>query len=198
MFDDLGTAGELETPGDLPIAAVAGAPRIGRIRDDEGLDVQAVEVALGGKVATEIWEGERKFGVVVRLPEEERKNVRTIRSLMVDAPGGRRLPLEEVADIFVQSGSMNISREAGSRVAAIGVFIRGRDMGSIVEEMRAKVSERVSFPPGYYATFGGEFENQERAMRRLELIVPVSSASIVLALDKSAALMPPGNIAEVS
>jgi cobalt-zinc-cadmium resistance protein CzcA len=77
---------------------------------------------------------------------------------------------------------MNISREAGSRVAAIGVFIRGRDMGSIVAEMREKIARRVSFPPGYYATFGGEFENQERAMRRLGLIVPVSILLIFVIL----------------
>src|SRR5438045_7302568 len=77
---------------------------------------------------------------------------------------------------------MNISREAGTRLAAIAVFIRGRDMGGIVDEARAKVAKEVKFPAGYYATFGGEFENQERAMKRLELIVPISVFLIFILL----------------
>jgi len=77
---------------------------------------------------------------------------------------------------------MNISREAGLRVSAIGVFIRGRDMGGIVAEMRDKVARGVTFPPGYYATFGGEFENQQRAMARLAIIVPVSVFLIFILL----------------
>src|SRR5581483_3799973 len=93
-----------------------------------------------------------------------------------------RVPLAEVADIAVGGGNMNISRESGTRVAAIGVFIRGRDMGGIVSEMRAKVAQQVSFPPGYYVTFGGEFENQQRAMTRLAVIVPVSVFLIFILL----------------
>jgi cobalt-zinc-cadmium resistance protein CzcA len=77
---------------------------------------------------------------------------------------------------------MNISRESGTRVSAIGVFIRGRDMGGVVEDMRRRVASSVSFPAGYYATFGGEFENQQRAMARLALIVPVSVFLIFLLL----------------
>jgi cobalt-zinc-cadmium resistance protein CzcA len=141
-----------------------------------------IETALGGRVATEMWEGDRRFGVAVRLRPQERADVEAIRNVLVDTPGGTRVPLAEVARIAVKGGSMNISREGGSRVAAIGVFIRGRDMGSIVAEMKQKVEERVSFPSGYYATFGGEFENQERAMRRLELIVPVSVLLIFVIL----------------
>jgi len=141
-----------------------------------------IETALGGKVATQMWEGDRRFGVAVRLRPQDRADVEAIRNVLVDTPGGARLPLADLASISVKGGSMNISRESGSRVAAIGVFIRGRDMGSIVAEMKQKVGERVSFPPGYYATFGGEFENQERAMRRLELIVPVSVLLIFVIL----------------
>lgn len=77
---------------------------------------------------------------------------------------------------------MNISRESGTRLAAIAVFIRGRDMGGIVQEAREKVAKNVRMPPGYYVTFGGEFENQERAMNRLELIVPISVFLIFLLL----------------
>jgi cobalt-zinc-cadmium resistance protein CzcA len=82
----------------------------------------------------------------------------------------------------VQSGNRNISREAGTRLAAIAVFIRDRDMGGIVNEARAKVAKDVKLSPGYYVTFGGEFENQERAMKRLELIVPISVFLIFILL----------------
>jgi cobalt-zinc-cadmium resistance protein CzcA len=92
------------------------------------------------------------------------------------------VPLAEVANLSVKSGNMNISRESGTRLAAIAVFIRGRDMGGIVQEAREKVARNVMFPPGYYATFGGEFENQKRAMRRLGLIVPISVFLIFILL----------------
>jgi len=133
-----------------------------------------IETALGGKVGTEMWEGERRYGVAVRLREQDRQDVAAIRNVLVDTPSGVRVPLPEVADIAVRAGSLNISREAGVRVAAIGVFIRGRDMGGVVDDMRRRLAHDVRLPPGYYATFGGEFENQQRAMQRLLVIVPVS------------------------
>jgi len=133
-----------------------------------------IETAVGGRVATEIWEGEKRFGVVVRLREDERRDITSIKNILVDSPGGMRIPLEQVASISVKSGSMNISRELGLRVAAIGVFLRGRDMGSVVQDMQQRVRHDVTLPPGYSTTWGGEFENQQRAMRRLLIIVPVS------------------------
>jgi len=151
-----------------------------------GLNVADVEdvidTALGGKVATEIWEGERRFGVAVRLQERDRRDVDGIGKILVDTPAGPRVPLADVASLSVQGGNVNISREAGTRLAAIAVFIRGRDMGGIVDEARQRVAREVAFPPGYYTTFGGEFENQERAMKRLELIVPISVFLIFLLL----------------
>jgi len=137
-------------------------------------DIQdVIETALGGKQATEIWEGEKKFPVVVRLNEKLRQ-IDNIKAILVDTPDGQRVPLEQLAVVSIKSGSMNISRELGSRMMAIGVFIRDRDMGSLVAEMQERVNKEVRLPPGYYVTWGGEFENQERAMKRLTLIVPVS------------------------
>ncbi|MBI2687777.1 MAG: efflux RND transporter permease subunit [Acidobacteria bacterium] len=133
-----------------------------------------IEVTLGGKQATEIWEGEKKFGAVVRLKEEERQDISSIKKILVDTPNGQRIPLDEVTDVTIRSGSMNISREAGKTVASIGVFIKDRDMGSLVAEMRERVGKNVQLPPGYYSTWGGEFENQERAMARLLIILPAS------------------------
>jgi cobalt-zinc-cadmium resistance protein CzcA len=137
-------------------------------------DIQdVIEVALGGKTATEVWEGERKFGVAVRLKEEQRQ-MENISRILVDTPDGQRIPLDQLATISVRDGAMNISREFGTRVMAIGVFIENRDMGSLVAEMQDTVAKEIKLPAGYYITWGGEFENQQRAMKRLALIVPVS------------------------
>jgi len=131
-----------------------------------------IEIGLGGKAATELWEGEKHFSVLVRLAEPER-GLANMRKILVDTPDGLHLPLEEVAAFKESSGSMNISRENGTRVTAIGVFIKGRDMGSVVADMRARVGQ-IKMPPGYLVTWSGEFENQQRAMKRLAIIVPVS------------------------
>jgi cobalt-zinc-cadmium resistance protein CzcA len=141
-----------------------------------------IETALGGKVATEIWEGDRRFGVAVRLREQDRRDITGIKNILVDTPAGPRVPIEQVAAVSVRAGNMNISRESGSRLVAIAVFIRGRDMGGVVADLRDRIAAGVSMPPGYYTTYGGEFENQQRAMSRLGVIVPVSVFLIFILL----------------
>jgi cobalt-zinc-cadmium resistance protein CzcA len=141
-----------------------------------------IETALGGKPATEIWEGDKRFDVVVRLADSQRRDTNTIGSVLIDTPEGSRVPISEVAKVSIGSGSMNIAREGGQRVASIGVFIEGRDMGGVVSEMQQRVNANVRMPPGYYTVWGGEFENQERAMARLELIVPISILLIFVLL----------------
>ncbi len=149
-----------------------------------GLNVQdvedVIETALGGKAATELWEGEKHFSVVLRLPEPERA-LSKMEGILVDTPAGARVPLSELANFKLTSGAMNISRENGTRVKAVGVFIQGRDMGSVVSDMQAKVKE-LTLPPGYLVTWSGEFENQQRAMKRLSMIVPISVFMIFLLL----------------
>src|SRR2546428_10183716 len=103
-------------------------------------DIQdVIEIALGGKEATEVWEGDKKFAVAVRLKEEQR-GMENIKNILVDTPGGQRIPLDQLAAISVRDGSMNISRELGTRVMAVGIFIENRDMGSLVEEMQDRVN----------------------------------------------------------
>ena len=146
-------------------------------------DIQdVIETAIGGKAATEIWEGEKRFKVATRLGEEARNNIDAIRNVLIDTPGGLRVRLDQVAKISVQGGSLNISRESGMRVAAVSVFIRGRDMGSVVEDMQQRVKSKVTFPPGYFVAWSGEFENQQRAMARLRLVVPLSVFLIFILL----------------
>jgi heavy metal efflux system protein len=139
-----------------------------------------IEIGLAGKSATELWEGEKHFSVVVRLPEAER-SLANLKKLLVDTPDGLHIPLQQVADFREFGGSMNISRENGTRLSAISVFIKGRDMGSVVADMQQRVRS-VSLPQGYFLTWSGEFENQQRAMRRLAIIVPISTFLIFVLL----------------
>ena len=113
-----------------------------------------IETALGGRPATQIWEGERRFGVVVRLREEERSDIDALRGLLLDAPDGSQVPLDQVAKIGVQEGVMNISREGGRSTAAIGVFIKDRDMGSLVAGDAADRGQEAQASTGLYHHVG--------------------------------------------
>jgi cobalt-zinc-cadmium resistance protein CzcA len=145
-------------------------------------DIQdAIETAMAGKDTTAIWEGERRFSVVVRLREEDRELDR-IRALTVVSSTGAHIPLFELASFTRTSGAMNIARENGQRVVSIGVFIRDRDMGSVVSDMRERVEANVKLDEGYSVTWSGEFENQERAMGRLAWVVPLSILIIFVLL----------------
>jgi cobalt-zinc-cadmium resistance protein CzcA len=145
------------------------------------MDVQdVVEIALAGKVATELWQGDRHFSVVVRLDEKARQLDR-LKDVLVPTPSGAQVPLANIVDFKMASGAMNIARESGQRVVAIGVFIRDRDMGSVVADMQLHAKE-IKLPQGYSITWSGEFENQERAMKRLMLVVPLSILLIFVLL----------------
>jgi cobalt-zinc-cadmium resistance protein CzcA len=145
-------------------------------------DIQdVIETALAGKSATYIWEGEKKFAVAVRLPEEKRE-LSQLSSTPILMDNGGYTTLGSIADIRQTSGAMNIARETGRRTMAIGIFIKGRDMGSIVAEMKDRVSKNVVIPASYTVSWSGEFENQERAMKRLSVVVPVSLLLIFLLL----------------
>jgi cobalt-zinc-cadmium resistance protein CzcA len=172
----------IDRQGELPQELIeidrAQAARYGlNIADIEDV----IETALGGREATNIWDGERKFAVVVRLRDEER-SLTQLRDILLTTPSGSFIPLNQVASFKTIGGSMNISRENGGRVMAIGVFIEGRDMGSVVADMQARVREHVKLPEGYTMSWSGEFENQERAMARLSVIVPISILLIFILL----------------
>jgi cobalt-zinc-cadmium resistance protein CzcA len=139
-----------------------------------------IEIGLAGKAATELWEGEKHFSVVVRLPEAQR-SLANLKMVLVDTPDGLHIPLEQVADFKESGGSMNISRENGTRLSAISVFIKGRDMGSVVADMQERVA-KIPLPHGWLVTWSGEFENQQRAMKRLGVIVPISTFLIFVLL----------------
>ena len=140
-----------------------------------------IGTALAGKVTTTFWEGERPVPVRLLLPISARENDQAIGQLAVPRPGGGSVALRDLAEITVASGAANIYRESNSRYLALKFNVEGRDMGSVVNDAIGTVSEAVKVPEGYYLAWGGEFENQQRAIRRLQIIVPVALA-VVLAL----------------
>jgi len=145
-------------------------------------DIQdEIETALAGKATTELWEGERHFSVVVRLSEEQR-SLSKLDELLIAAPSGAQIPLRELAHFKQTMGAMNIARENGQRVVSIGIFIQNRDMGSVVADMQDKVKTKVSIPANASVTWSGEFENQQRAMARLSVVVPLSILLIFVLL----------------
>ena len=140
-----------------------------------------IQTALAGREVSYLWEGERRFAVTVRLTESERSLAR-IRELVVATPSGAYIPLQEIATFKTTSGAMNIAREGGRRVLSIGVFIKDRDMGSVVADMQRAVKGAIKLQQGYLISWSGEFENQERAMARLAWVVPLSILIIFMLL----------------
>ena len=146
-------------------------------------DITKVIEAVGAGIeAGEVFEGQWRFPIMVRFPDDRRADVESIASLWVTAPDGSRIPLRELADIQIVEGPAQISREQASRRIVIETNVIGRDLVGAVEEAQAAVASLVRLPPGYYVTWGGQFENQQRAMARLAIVVPVVIALIFLLL----------------
>jgi cobalt-zinc-cadmium resistance protein CzcA len=179
---------------DLGIVKASASPAIGVKLDRDALarydldmaDVQDfVETALGGHTAAELWEGEKKLDVVVRLPPGTRDDVNAIRQLRLPLKDGALVPLSALGAVKVDLGRAAITRENGKRYVGIRMNVRNRDLGSFVAEAMAKVAAKVSMPVGYEVTWGGEFENQERAMARLTLVLPLALILTFLLLFSS-------------
>lgn len=143
---------------------------------------ELIEAVGAGLAAGEIFEGQWRFPIMVRFPDERRVDVATIAALWVTAPDGSRIPLKELADVRIVEGPAQISREHASRRIVIELNVVGRDLVGAVEEAQSAVGRLVSLSPGYYVTWGGQFENQRRAMARLAVVVPVVFVLIFLLL----------------
>jgi cobalt-zinc-cadmium resistance protein CzcA len=141
-----------------------------------------VETAIGGATATEILDGSRRFDVVVRFPDEIRANPEAIAGLLLTAPGGERVTLGSVADVATVRGPEAITHENGERRLVVQTNVRGRDIGSFVADAQRRLAAEVTVPEGYHLEWGGQFENQQRAMRRLTVAIPLSLAIIFLLL----------------
>lgn len=146
-------------------------------------DIQSIiEMAIGGKSASLLYEDERKFHIMVRYAEEFRRNEEEIGKILVPAKDGAMIPIQELADIKTITGPLIIYRDNHTRFCAVKFSVRGRDMGSAVKEAQQKVARQVSLPEGYTLRWTGDFENQQRASKRLAQVVPISIAIIFIIL----------------
>jgi cobalt-zinc-cadmium resistance protein CzcA len=141
-----------------------------------------IEMAIAGKGATEIYEGERRFQAIVRLPESERSNISDIKAIMVSSPNGPHVPLEDLANIRVLEGPAQINRDMGKRRIVVGINVQGRDLGGYVAELQRVVHQKVPLPAGYFLQWGGQFQNMQRAMHHLMIIVPITIGAIFFLL----------------
>jgi len=143
---------------------------------------QLVQSIIAGTQASTVLEGFMRFDLVVRLPDWAGRDAATIGNLLVSAPSGQKVPLSELAEIVTEEGPAEISRENGSRRISLEVNVRGRDIGSFVEEARRKVEAEIALPPGYVMTWGGTFEHMESGRLRLMIAVPVTFVIIFMLL----------------
>jgi heavy metal efflux system protein len=141
-----------------------------------------IETAIAGKTATDIYEGERRFAAVVRLPQNLRDSVEDIRELQISSPDGPRVALKDLASVKVVEGPALINRSMARRRIVVGINVQDRDLGGYVKELQEKVERRVPLPAGYYIEWGGQFHNMERALHHLMIIVPITIAAIFFLL----------------
>jgi heavy metal efflux system protein len=141
-----------------------------------------LKTAFAGNVAGVVFEGEKRFDLVVRLQRELREDITNIENLFVPLPSGNKVPLSQVADISIKDAPGQVSRENGKRRIYVGFNVRGRDVESTVEEIETILNEKLHLPPGYYTTYGGQFQNLREANERLSVAVPVALLLILVLL----------------
>ncbi|MDR6942269.1 CusA/CzcA family heavy metal efflux RND transporter [Mucilaginibacter pocheonensis] len=184
-------AGGIKGARDIYVESITGMPQIviryNRASIAEyGLNVEdinrVVNTAFAGQSSGTIYEGEKRFDLVVRLAGEQRKQLSDVQDLLIPTPSGSQVPLQQVADVKIEEGPNQIQRENAQRRIIIGFNVLGRDVQSMVEELQQKVNTQIKLPPGYYTTYGGAFENLNAAKQRLTIAVPVSLLLILLML----------------
>lgn len=173
----------VEGVADMKVEATTGMPQmtIHYERDklaQYGLNVsdinKVIEIAFAGGKAGVIFEGERRFDLIVRLDSAHRTHINDVKNLYVNTPSGTQIPLKEVANISYEPGPMQISRDNTNRRTYVGINVRGRDIKSLVQEIQEKLKSELDLPAGYYIRYGGAFENLERATNTLQVVVPVA------------------------
>ena len=141
-----------------------------------------IEIAVKGRDATLVYEGERRYVAVVRFPQAYRNNIEAISNILLTSPSGAVVPLKDLASITLADGPAQVSRESAKRRLVIGANVQGRDLGGFVAEAQARIASEVKLPEGYYLAWGGQFENMERAMSRLMVIIPLTIGAIFFLL----------------
>ncbi len=182
---------EVQGAEDLYVEAVSGLPQVIVSYNRDVLSAyhlsvydvnKAVNMAFAGVKAGMIYEGERRFDLVVRLQKDLVNGVDAVKNLLIPIPGGIQVPLHELADVQVKEGPSQIQREDASRRIVVGFNVRGRDVQSLVDELKIKVDQQLQLSNGYYLTYGGSFKNLIEAKQRLAIAVPISLLLIFLLL----------------
>jgi len=181
----------VEGAKDLYVESVGGLPQIVVTHDRAalarfGLDVEAVNdvvrTAFAGSVAGQVFEGERRFDLVVRARSQSRSDLTDVQRLLVPTPMGKPVPLSLLANVRIEDGPNQVQREDAKRRITVGFNVRGRDVQTIVEELQGKSDAQLNLPVGYYTTYGGAFENLVEAKKRLSVVVPLALLLILLLL----------------
>ena len=181
----------VEGAEDLYVEEVTGLPQIQiQFNRDKiaqyGLNItdinRVIKTAFAGETAGLVYEGEKRFDLVIRLTKEDRKDLSDVRGLYISTPTGQQIPLEEVATVEFKNGPNQIQRDDTKRRITVGFNVRNRDVQSIVKEIQQKLDVKLKLPPGYYVTYGGQFEHLQAANKRLAVAVPVALLLIFLLL----------------
>jgi cobalt-zinc-cadmium resistance protein CzcA len=176
---------------DVSVESTAGLPVLEiRIRRHDlaryGLNVadvqEVIETAVGGVIVGQVTEGDQFYNVFLRYPERFRQSPEAVGNLLVEGRGGQRVPLSQVAEVESVEGPVQISREDGRRRIVVQGNVRGRDLGSYVEEVQRQVAARVKLPAGYYISWGGQYEHLRSGRARLAIVVPITFGVIFLLL----------------
>lgn len=143
-------------------------------------DIQSIiEAGIGGKTASQIFEGQKRFDIVVRLPQEIRNTIDKLSDIPVHLPNGNFIPLSRVTKITAQEGPREIARENGWRRTILAINLKDIDIGTYVSVLQKEIAKEIQLPPGYFINYGGSFENQQRAMKHLMIVVPLSILIII-------------------
>jgi cobalt-zinc-cadmium resistance protein CzcA len=184
-------AGGIEGSADIKIEKVSGQGYLNINLDRQAIarhgfnasDINdLIETAIGGKIATRIFEGQRSFSAAVRFPEDHRSDIETISNTLLTSPNGSKIALKDLAQIEIKDGPAQISREYAKRRIVIAMNVKDRDLGGFVTELQNKLDAQLKLPDGYYFVYGGQFENMQRALNHLALIVPVTILAIFFLL----------------
>jgi heavy metal efflux system protein len=143
---------------------------------------QSINTAFAGQTAGTVYEGEKRFDLVLRLDKKSREQLDDVRNLYITTPTGNQVPLQQVANVEFKVGPNQIQREDAKRRIYVGFNVRNRDVAGVVKELKEKINAQIKMPPGYYTVFGGQFENLEQANKRLSVAVPVALLMIFLLL----------------